>query len=270
MSTNHDTPGLPSLMEGLGMGPTPATVGASASARRRATFTLSDRASKRVGLALASAGVLAGAAIAWNAFRPIWAPDFGKDPIKNVLQFALLDADFSRLPVEERMRLMLELAKRLQTMSAGDSALLAAFAAGISGKARQQLEENVRRLGIDVMASFGEKYAAVPDADRERFLESTAVEWSRLMDEMIGRERNVSDKDRLNEMRQQSKRDAERGRRTDSPLTPDRAANLFKWVQSDINQYSNANQRAQTSVFLRDMTRVLRGRDPATNQPKSP
>lgn len=260
-------PSMPSLLDSIGAAPA-GIAGPGLAARARPALRLSDAAARNIGIAAAAIGVLAGAAIAWNAYRPIWAPDFSKAPLKNVLNFALLDADFNRLPLEERMRLILDLAKRLQGMGAGDSALLAAFAAGISGEARRQLEDNIRRLGIDMMASWGARYAEVPETDRAAFLEATAVEWSRLGDQLTGRERNLSDSERLDEMREQSRRDAERGRATDTGLTPDRAGNLFRWVQNDINQNTSANQRAQTSVFVRDMTRVLRGRDPNTNQPK--
>ncbi|MFX8335581.1 hypothetical protein ABTL52_20230, partial [Acinetobacter baumannii] len=65
--------------------------------RARASLRLSDAAAQRVGIAIGSLGILAGAAIAWSAYRPIWAPDFSKAPLKNVLTFALLDADFNRL-----------------------------------------------------------------------------------------------------------------------------------------------------------------------------
>ena len=261
---------LPSLLESVGVSAeaAAATPAAPVEPFMRRPIRLSDRGWKWVGVVVAAAGVLSGAAMAWDAYRPISAPDAGKDPLRKVLRFALLDADFSRLPVEERLRLMLDLAKRLQSMSAGDSALMAAFAAGISGEARKQLEENIRRLGIDLMASYGAKYASVSEAEREQFLESTAVEWNKMMDQVMGRERTLTDAERLQEMRDQSKRDAERGRRTDSPLTPERAGNLARWVQNDIAQNTAANQRAQTSVFIRDMTRVLRGRDPDTNQPK--
>lgn len=219
------------------------------------------------GAALAALGVCVGGAFAWSAFRPVHAPDFTADPLGDVLGFALLDADFSRLPVEQRLRLALDLARRLRSMTAGDSAVLAAFAAGISGKAREQLEANVRTLGMDLMASYGEKYAATPDAEKEKYLESVAVEWMKLSEQLTGEERNLTDAERLQEMKDRAERDAERGRRTDRGLRATNVTGLFRMIQSDISRYSGPNQRAGTQRFLRDMTRTLRGRDPATNQP---
>lgn len=265
------------ILEGVGESAPPArrrpASRAAASARAaiasmlRADVRLSKRGSMLMGASLAALGVCVGGAFAWSAFRPISAPDFASDPLGDVLGFALLDADFSRLPVEERLRLALDLVKRFRTMSAGDSALLAAFAAGISGKAREQLEANVRTLGMDLMASYGEKYAKTPDAEKEKYLEGVAVEWSKLSEQLTGEERNITDAERLKEMKDQAAEDAERGRRTDRGLRAENVSGLFKMVQSDINRFGGPNQRAGTQRFLRDMTRTLRGRDPATNKP---
>lgn len=233
----------------------------------RADVRMTKRGSMLAGASLAALGVFVGGAFAWSAFRPINAPDFSNDPLTGVLDFALLDADFSRLPVEERMRLVLELAKRMRSMSAGDSALLAAFAAGISGKAREQLEANVRTLGMDLMASYAEKYSRAPEEKKQEFLESAAVEWSKLGEQLTGQERNLTDAERLAEMKEQADKDAERARKTDKGLKAENVSGLFKMIQTDINKYGGANERAGTQRFIRDMTRTLRGRDPATNQP---
>ncbi len=229
---------------------------------------LSPKATRTLGITLASLGLIGGASIAYSALRPISVPDAQRARLPKILSFALLDADFNKLPVKERLELVLSLAKRMQGMNAGDSALVAAFAAGIRGEAREQLEANARTLGADLMADYGKQYTSIPENQKEAFLESTAVEWSRLMEQLTGEERNLSDAERLSEMRDQAKRDAERGRQTDRRLTADRASNFMRMVQADFAQYSSPNERASSALFLRDMTRTLRGRDPATNQPK--
>lgn len=219
------------------------------------------------GVTIALLGAGGGAALAWSAFRPIRVPDAANDPLANVLGFALLDKDFRKLPVKERLEIVLQLAERLRTMSAGDSVLVAAFAAGIAGEARKQLEENMRTLGIDLMTDYANKYAQVDGAKREEFLDETALEWSRLLEQLTGQERDVDDATRLQEMQTQAQRDAEQGRRRDGPLRSDNVADFFSSMQADINADANPNQRAQTAKFMRDMTRHLRGRDIRTNQP---
>lgn len=229
---------------------------------------VSKRTAQVIGGAVALLGVLGGGAMAWSALRPINAPDALRDPMRDVLGFALLSDDFNKLPIEERLRLVMDLAKRLQGMSGSDSALLAAFAAGIRGEARDRLERNVRTLGVDMMTSYANKYAQVPETQREQYIEATAVEWSKMMEALTGQERDLDDAERLKEMKDQAERDAEQARQNQRPLTADRAANFFTMMQEDIASYADANQRAQTARFFRDMTRTLRGRDINTNQPK--
>lgn len=258
---------LPSLLDDPDLF-TPAPARRARKPIRLTLPELSPKATRTLGISVAAIGLIAGGSIAWSALRPISVPDAQRARLPKILSFALLDADFNKLPIKERLELVLSLAKRMQGMGAGDSALVAAFAAGIRGQAREQLEANARTLGSDLMADYGKQYTAIPQEQREDFLESTAVEWSKLMEQLTGQERNLSDDERLAEMRKEANRDAERGRQTDRRLTADRAAGFMRMVQSDFAQYSSPNDRASSALFLRDMTRVLRGRDPATNQPK--
>lgn len=221
-----------------------------------------------LGVSFGLLGAGSGGALAWAAFRPINPPDAQNDPLTNVLGFALLDGDFRKLPVRERLDLVLELAQRLQSMSAGDSVLVAAFAAGIAGEARAQLEENMRTLAIDLMADYAKNYSHVDDAQREAFLDETVLEWSKMLEQLTGQESDATDEERLADMRDQAERDAAAGRRSDGPLTEDNVATFFESMQADVNGDANPTQRAQTARFVRDVTRHLRGRDIATNRPK--
>ncbi len=229
---------------------------------------LSKQAQQTIGITLAAVGLLGGGAMTWAALRPINAPDALRDPLRDVLGFTLLSDDFNKLPIDERMRVVMDLAQRLQSMGGSDSALLASFAAGIRGEARERLERNVRKLGVDMMTSYAAKYAQVAPEDRAKHLEETAIEWQKMMEQLTGQQREVDDAQRLEEMKEQAERDAEQGRRDARPLTADRAANFFTMMQEDIAAYANPNERARTARFLRDMTRQLRGRDIKTNQPK--
>lgn len=275
-----DTTTTGSLLEGLDA---PSSFGAPTgpSLRERLSVDLRDipsllRAAMNrhkavamaLGLSIGLLGAGSGGALAWAAFRPINAPDAQSDPLTNVLGFALLDKDFRRLPVRERLELVLQLAQRLQTMNAGDSVLVAAFAAGIAGEARKQLEENMRTLAIDLMADYAKNYSGLDDASRESFLDETALEWSTMLEQLTGQESDATNEERLADMREQADRDAAAARRSDGPLTGDNVASFFESMQADINNDANPVQRAQTARFVRDMTRHLRGRDIRTNQPK--
>lgn len=271
-----------SLLEGL---EAPADAGAPArqgpSLRERLRVDLRDvpalargwaerhrRSAAVAGVTIALLGAGSGAALAWAAFRPINAPDGMNDPLTSVLGFALLNDDFRRLPVRERLELVLQLAERLRAMNAGDSVLVAAFAAGIAGEARVQLEENIRTLGIDLMAEYAKDYSAIDDAEREAFLDRTALEWSAMLERITGEEQNLSDQQRLAAMRDQAQRDAAAARRSDGPLNADNVASFFESMQADVNGDAKPAERARTARFVRDMTRHLRGRDIRTNTPK--
>ncbi|TVQ62267.1 MAG: hypothetical protein EA379_05390 [Phycisphaerales bacterium] len=249
----------------------PGARGKAKSPRAARAPVLSDaqrrRLSMAAGLTMALAGVLAGSLIAWRSFRPIRVPDVARAPVPDTLGFALLDANFNRLPLEERMRLVLGLAERMRAMNAGDSALVAAFAAGIRGEARRQLEENVRRLGIDFMTSYAKQYADVPEQERATFIESAMLEWMKLGEQLAGIERDLTDEERLERAKAQSERDTRRARAARGQLTNEGATAFMQQMQSDVNQYASPNDRARTARFMRDMTRHLRGRDITTNQP---
>lgn len=219
--------------------------------------------------ALALTGWAVGGAIAFPQMLPR-AERIPEDPFSGDLAFAILDDDFNRLPVGERLDILLALADRLRSMSSGDSAALAAFAAGLTGAMRERIEENIRIFGVDMMASYGQRYAEIDEARRERFLEDTAVEWSRLIDRVSGQERSATDGERLREMQDQAERDAQRARANQNRLTPERASAFLEAVRSDVNEYADPTQRASTARFLRDMTRHMRGRDISTNKPKRP
>lgn len=245
---------LPSILEGLDERP-----GAQRTRARRPRWALPAAA------ALAISGWAIGGVIAFPALLPRVerVPD---DPFNGDLAFAILDDDFNRLPVRERLELLLELADRLRAMSSGDSAALASFAAGLTAAMRERIEANLRIFGVDFMSDYGSRYVRVPEAERERFLDEAALEWSKLADRALGREREISDDARLAEMRRQAREDTEAGR-GGGRLTVERASDFMRQVQSDINQFASPNDRASTSRFLRDMTRRLRGRDVETNRP---
>ena len=113
------------------------------------------------------------------ALRGPSKPNFEIADLDDVLGFALLEASFNDLPVEARIELVGTMVGRFQSMDAGDSVLLAAFAAGVTGEAREQLERNAARLAIDLFDMHAVGYGAVPPEERGAYLDQTLVEFVR-------------------------------------------------------------------------------------------
>jgi hypothetical protein len=198
--------------------------------------------------------------------RPVPKPDYTKAAINTLFNYTLLTDEFNRLPVEERMRLMGQLVERLKGMSAGDSALLGAFAAGIAGSARQQIEENVSRLAIDVWDKYAADYQDVPAQDRGAFLDNAFIEFSKLLETTAGEVRNVSDADRLAEVRRQADRDKE-ALKSGKGIPPARAmSRMATFMHDNVGGHASAAQKARGQAMMLDMMRHFRGQDIATGK----
>lgn len=264
-------PGLnmPSLTEGL---ETPAPE--QRSDRRPLSVSIAeklDRHGKKIGLTLAAAGLVAGAAFAYDAFKPIRPPDPWRAPLDDVLGFALLDADFNRLPLERRLDLAKEIVARLRSMTAQDSVLMAAFAAGISGVARQRLEDNMSRLMVDLFDSFAKTYAAAADADKERVIEESLLAMLELQRDLdpVGVTGERDARDRLDELRERTtaRERAAAGDSRPTSIEPGRAEDVLRRVEQGVADRTSPAERARTVRFMRDTVRYLRGRDVATGRP---
>lgn len=242
----------------------------AAPARRRPGAGLA-RLAPFIGGGLALAGVIAGGAIAWSALRPVNPPDVFDDPFDDVLAFALLEEDFNSLPLEERLALVRQIAERFSSLSAGDSAVMAAFAAGIKGEAREQLMRNTRYLMVDVMDKYALAYAKV-EGDREAAIERSMLEMIGLMQDLrraAGDEPRLTPDETLNRIKERSRAEADENRReADSSLEGDEAAAALEFVRRDINEYSSPGERARVTRFMRDTARYLQGRDVETGQPR--
>ena len=104
----------------------------------------------KIGAALLVA-ILACVVLLWNAARLRPPPSIFDTPIDNTLSYLTMK-DFSKLPLEERIRFMMDLAERFRSLKPGESAAMAAFLAGVAGPARDQLRENVKLIAKDVLA----------------------------------------------------------------------------------------------------------------------
>lgn len=268
---------LPSLLDSIAIEPvrprgTPLHVRAIAELKRRWEAIAGDPARKaRLILAarILGAVLLVGAGVgAYFVFRPVPKPDYMNDDLDSVLGYTLLTDEFNRLPVDERLRLIGQLIQRFKSLDAGDSVLLAGFAAGIAGSAREQLMENASRLAVDAWDKYAKDYAKVDPAKEEEYLDDAFVQFTKMMEGVGGRVRDVSDEERLAEGRRQAKRDMDAMRDTKRGPSNEQLGRVFRMMNEDVGQHATTQQRMRGQQMMRDMTRRLRGQDIHTGKPK--
>jgi hypothetical protein len=199
-------------------------------------------------------------ALLWNASRLRQPPSIFDTPIDNTLGYLTLK-DFSKLPLEERIRFMMELAERFRSLKPSESAAMAAFLAGVAGPARDQLRDNVKMIAKDVLAEGAQNYMALPPEKRGAFLDEWIIKWQRKMEKVTtGKEDTKTDSERLDAMRDQGKRNEERqNRMTGGGNLSDRGANGFlDFWQGEIQGSSTPREQGQITKFLDDMrTRLV-------------
>lgn len=230
----------------------------------------SRRPVRRATLAGALVVLLGGSAVTAWALMPRRVPDPLVDDLEDVLDFALLTEDFNRLPLAQRLALIKGLVERLKGMSGQDSALMAAFAAGIMGPAREQLRVNAERLAVDLWDDYARRYQDVGSADRAAFLDGAFIEFTKQMEDIAGVSDEKPDSQRLADGERQAQRDAQRAREQDSGLTDRRVNGFFGFMHERGSKVANPEQRGRMARFSRDMTRHLRGQDLDTGQPRDP
>jgi hypothetical protein len=241
-------------------------------ARARWRFQMAEPKRRRRTLLAVRAGGAAAAialgAAAWLAFMPRAQPDYMSDPLDEVFDYTLLTDEFNALPVEDRLKLIGLLVQRMRGMSAEDSVLLAAFAAGIAGEARKQLEENAARLAIDMWDNYAQDYDKVPQAERSDYLLKTFLEFSKMMETISGEQRDIPDEQRIAEVRRQASRDQDRLR--ERPPDGEALGRLASFMHNNVAGHASPQQRARGQLMLRDMVREFRGQDLITGKPKGP
>ncbi len=221
------------------------------------------------GGAIAVAGVVLGAAIAFGGSDADRFPESqARDPFAGSLKTIVFESEFNRLPVQERVDLVRDLLDQMRSMDSGSSAMLAAFAAGIREEAREQLQTNARRLMVDFMDMHAKRYAAAGAAEREAMLQQSLREMVALQRELFGMD---AGEEGVEEGMERARRDAQREQRRAAEnrgrLDSGEAAGFMRWAQRE-GADSDPNQRARVTLFMRDMTRHLRGQDLDTGKPK--
>lgn len=228
---------------------------------------------RRVALAALCAALLVGGAFGVLALVPRPIPNYAQDPMDQIMEFTLLSDDFNRLPVEKRLELIKDLVARLKTMSGDDSSALAMFAASIEREMRRQMEENVKRLAVDVVDMFARDYESVPPEDAARFMNDRIVEFTRMMEDISGERSGLPEEPeaRIAALRRQAQRDRDFAREN-APTQMDarRVGDFIGFLRRDAEQVAGPEQRSRVTRFMRDMTRHLRDQDVATGKPLPP
>jgi len=189
-------------------------------------------------------------------FRP--PPSIFDVPVDNALGY-LAVKDFSKLPLEERIRFMTEFAERFRGMKPGEIAAAAAFLAGLGQKARDQLRVNVRDMMKDALAEGASEYMALTPDKRDAFIDAWIVKWQRLAERSItGKESKKSDSERIADMRRDGER-SERRRAGSAGTISDRGVTGFLEVwQGEVEPASTPLEQGQITRFLDDVrTRMI-------------
>lgn len=221
---------------------------------------------KRVAQVALALGVLGGGIGAYFALRERPTPEYLTGPMDDVLDYTLFSDEFNNLPVKERLRLMADLVQRLKGLSAGDSELMAAFAAGIEGDLRRKLEENLSRLAIDAWDEKAKEYEKVKPEDRKKYLEDAYIAFEKMMEGLGGRSRDISDEDRLARAKRNAMRDYEGFKSGKNRPDNESMGKFIGFMNTRMASNATPSQRARGSEMMRDMARTFRGQDPATGK----
>lgn len=217
----------------------------------------------RAALALALVG---GGIGAYFALRERPTPEYLTGPMDDVLDYTLFSDEFNNLPVQKRLELMGDLIRRLKGLSAGDSELMAAFAAGIEGDLRRKLEENLSRLAIDAWDEKAKEYEKVKPEDRKKYLEDAYLDFEKMMEGLGGRTRDISDEDRLARAKKNAMRDYEGFKSGKNRPDNESMGKFVGFMSTRMGSNATPSQRARGSEMMRDMARTFRGQDPATGK----
>ena len=186
-------------------------------------------------------------------------PDYALDPVDDLAEFTFLRGDFNSLPIKERLKLIKEFADRVRNASSGDSALLASFAAGISGKAREQIQENGARLMLDMVDSSAVDYMKVPEAERGAFLEKSVIEWTRIGDQVSGRG-DRTDEEILADIRKQTQQRDEMRKKMGPERSAKMAAGIVGFLNGNVANHANPVQSQRTLQMMSDVNKHFSGK----------
>jgi hypothetical protein len=232
---------------------------------RRLPSVHAKRAAMSIAVMLLAGGAAYGAAM----LMPKSEPDVFADDLADVLDYTLVSEEFNKLPIEQRLKLLQEVIARLKGADSQDSAMVAAFAAGLTGPMRAQLMRNAEKLAVDVWDKFASEYATVPVGERDAYLDKAFVDFTNMMEEIAGLDSGVDEGQRM----ERARRDMQRGTPRDMPpMDAGRAAGLVQWMNDRAGKYTTPMQQANMASFARDMSRRMSGVQTPTSggQPSQP
>ncbi len=201
-----------------------------------------------------------GAVLFVRAMTPTPPPDVWDDGLGDVAGF-LFDEDFNRLPPRERMRLITEFAARFNSGSQDDAALLAMFVADVTYDMRQQIEDNLTKLAVDMWTTWADEYAAVSDIDREDYLNQLLLEFDQMGDTINNRDHDITDEERLAKMENQAQKDRNnmRGSNSGKPPSTEKVTGLFGFYSNEVASRVGAVERGRIAMLTRDLSKHVRG-----------
>lgn len=232
-----------------------AWVGASA----RVRSVWNDPVWRKRLVAGACVALVGGAGLAgYEYWRMHHRPDYALDPVDDLAEFTFLRGDFNDLPIKERLRLIKEFSDRIRNASSSDSALLASFAAGISGKAREQIQENGARLMLDMVDMSAVDYMKVPQAERGAFLEKSVIEWTRIADQVSGRGDRTDEEILADVKKEMADRD-ERRKKMGPERSAKMAAGIVGFLNGNVANHANPVQSQRTLQMMSDVNKHFAG-----------
>jgi hypothetical protein len=165
--------------------------------------------------------------------------------------------------VDERVKYLQDFVGRFRGMSQQDSVVAAAFLAGVTGKVREQLTQNVRILAKDIMKEGAERYVNLPESERGPFIDKWVADWFRFAETTAtGKASTRTDAEILAGAREEGRRGEERTRtRVGGKALDEKGADRFLgFWQSEVEPASSPREQAQISRFMDAVrTRMITG-----------
>lgn len=213
-------------------------------------------ASRYAIMGVSSIGAIGLGLVIYLAIRPVPKPDYESADLSKVFNYTLLTDEFNRLPVEERIELVSQLYERVRGMDASESAVTAAFFAGIAGEARDQIEKNAGKLLIDATDMVAKDYTAVPPEERGEYLDQAYIRLVRMTGPFDSSIENKTDEEIL----ERGRRDASRNMEAleGGEVTARQASRLMVFMDRQSRKSSSVAQQQRLTLFMRDMSRRLR------------
>lgn len=227
-----------------------------------------SRRAQMILLALLLISGLGGGAWWYVATRPVPVPKVLVDDLEDALNFMLISDEFNKLSLAERRALLKDLIARMKGMGSEDSALMAAFAAGIMGPARAQLQKNAEKLMIDQWDDLARQYTQVPKDKRGEHLDKALVDMTKLAEDIGGFKLPGKEEDRPKQAKADAQRNRERNGNRVNNMKEDMAMAAAGAVVRG-SEVTSPKQKARMALLMRDMTRHLRGENLDTGKPEA-